>query len=146
MSGTEETSTFLIERLQKSAPGGADHARLSAELVQRYTSRLAGFLRKGVSNPADAEEILFIVLFEVIRSVRQHDRQKGKPFGWTCGIARRKIVDFFRRPANRPAVELIDYSGFDRADVADELEASNTWGRPRPGPFWRGWRPADRRE
>jgi DNA-directed RNA polymerase specialized sigma24 family protein len=127
--GAEETSTLLIQRLQASAPGGSEHHRLSTALVQRYTPRLAGFLRKRVSNPADAEEILFSVLDKVIRSVGQYDRQKGRPFGWTCGIARRTIVDFFRRSANWPAVELIDYSKFDRPDAADELDTILVWDR-----------------
>lgn len=116
-------STVLFEQLKESVPGGADYERAAARLVERYTRRLAGFLRKRVKNSSDLDDILLVVLADVIRSIRQFDRQKGRPFTWMCGIARRKIIDFFRSPSNHPAGELIDFSGFDRADTGDELAA-----------------------
>lgn len=102
--------------------GSAEHARMSAHIIDRYTPRLTGYLRKRVKNRTDAEDILNMILDQIIRSVGQFNRKKGRSFSWVSGIARRKIADFFRSPANRPVGEFIDYSGFDPADAADELE------------------------
>jgi RNA polymerase sigma factor (sigma-70 family) len=122
-SAQEHRSTMLFEQLKDAVPGEANHERAAARLVDRYTRRLAGFLRKRVKNPSDVEDILLIVLADVIRTVQQFDRQKGRPFTWMCGIARKKIIDFFRSPSHRPSGEAIDTSGFDRADAGDELAA-----------------------
>lgn len=119
----EHRSTILFEQLKGAVPGKAEYELAAAKLVDRYTRRLSGFLRKRVQNPSDVEDILLIVLADVIRTVQQFDRQKGRPFGWMCGIARKKIVDFFRSPSHRPAGKAIDTSGFDRAEVGDELAA-----------------------
>jgi RNA polymerase sigma factor (sigma-70 family) len=119
----DSRSTVLFQQLKESVPGGADYERAASRLVERYTRRLAGFMRKRVKNPSDLDDILLIVLADVIRSIQQFDRQKGRPFTWMCGIARRKIIDFFRSPANHPAGELIDLSAFERSDSRDELAA-----------------------
>jgi RNA polymerase sigma factor (sigma-70 family) len=116
-------STVLFQQLKESVPGGEDYERAASRLVERYTRRLAGFIRKRVKNPSDLDDILLIVLADVIRSIHQFDREKGRPFTWMCGIARRKIIDFFRSPSNHPAGELIDFSGFDRAEAGNELAA-----------------------
>src|SRR5207237_3836063 len=113
-------STVLFQQLKESVPGGSEHERAASRLVERYTRLLAGFIRKRVKNPSVLDDILLVVLADVIRSVHQFDRQKGRPFTWMCGIARRKIIDFFRSPSNHPAGELIDFSGFDRADTGNE--------------------------
>lgn len=116
-------STVLFQQLKESVPGGVDYERAASRLVERYTRRLAGFIRKRVKNPSDLDDILLVVLADVIRSIHQFDRDKGRPFTWMCGIARRKIIDFFRSPSNHPAGELIDFSGFDRAEAGNELAA-----------------------
>ena len=120
---TDCRSTVLFQQLKESVPGGEEHERASSRLVERYTRRLAGFIRKRVKNPSDLDDVLLVVLADVIRSVHQFDRQKGRPFTWMCGIARRKIIDFFRSPSNHPAGELIDFSGFEHTDTGDELAA-----------------------
>lgn len=89
-----------------------DQDRQIAEVVARQHSRLANFIRKRVPNPADAEDLLQEVLFELVQAHRVL-----MPFetvtGWLYRVARNRITDLFRKkkPESFTDAALEDESG-----------------------------------
>jgi RNA polymerase sigma factor (sigma-70 family) len=82
-----------------------------AEVVEREQSRLRRFIRHRLPDPADAEDILQDVFYELAEANRllvpiEHVT------AWLFRVARNRITDFFRRkrpelgPAAAPAEEL----------------------------------------
>ena len=72
-----------------------------AAAFARERGRLAGFIRRRVPEPADVEDVLQDVFFEMVEAVRL-----VKPIehlgAWLFGVARHRIADLFRR---RPTVD-----------------------------------------
>jgi RNA polymerase sigma factor (sigma-70 family) len=69
--------------------------RISAD-IERESPRLRNFVRRRVSDTADAEDILQDVLAELVESYRlpQPIEQVG---AWLLTVARNRITDFFRK-------------------------------------------------
>lgn len=67
-----------------------------SEAVQRERGRLKNFIRKRVSDPQDAEDILQDVFFEFVQAYRlmKPVEQAG---AWLYRVARNRITDLFRR-------------------------------------------------
>jgi RNA polymerase sigma factor (sigma-70 family) len=68
----------------------------TSDLVRREQSRLLGFIRRRVSDPLDAEDILqdvFVELAEANRLLMPIDHVTA----WLFRVARNRIVDLFRR-------------------------------------------------
>ena len=70
--------------------------RQIADVVSREQSRLRSFIRRRVSNEADAEDLLQDVLFELVRA---HRVLMPIEFvtGWLYRVARNRITDLFRK-------------------------------------------------
>ena len=84
--------------------------RRIAEVVERERSRLAGFIRRRVPDPRDAEDVLqdvFYALVEANRLLMPIEHVTG----WLFRVARNRITDLFRK--KRPV-------SFSDATVADE--------------------------
>ncbi|HOX04774.1 MAG TPA: RNA polymerase sigma factor [Planctomycetota bacterium] len=62
-------------------------------------------------NHADAEEVAADVFYQAFRDMAGYDG-KTPPAVWLRGIARHRLIDFFRRRGKRPVVELV-FSRFD---------------------------------
>jgi RNA polymerase sigma-70 factor (ECF subfamily) len=75
-------------------------------------------------NHADAEEVAADVFYQAFRDVAGYDG-KTPPDAWLRGIARHRVVDFYRRRGKRPVVELV-FSRFDEefAKRLFDLEAA----------------------
>ena len=70
--------------------------RRIADVVERESSRLRGFIRRRVSDPADAEDVLQDVLSALVEANRllmpiEHVT------GWLFRVARNRITDLFRK-------------------------------------------------
>ncbi len=82
------------ERPVVGDPGEQDR-QISAVMAEEQ-SRLRSFIRRRVPNPADAEDLLQDVLFELVQASRLL-----KPIdyvtGWLFRVARNRITDFFRK-------------------------------------------------
>ncbi|MFO6419588.1 RNA polymerase sigma factor [Hylemonella sp. W303a] len=72
-----------------------------AATVQRERGRLRSFIRRRVSDAAEAEDILQEVLYELVSAYRlMHPiEQVG---AWLMRVARNRVVDHFRRKKSRP--------------------------------------------
>ncbi|MGA9027072.1 MAG: sigma-70 family RNA polymerase sigma factor [Steroidobacteraceae bacterium] len=83
-----------------------DRNREITALVTRERSRLATFIRRRVSDPLDAEDVLQDVLHDFVRAYRLPEpiEQAG---AWLFRVARNRIIDRFRRRKTRPAADVI---------------------------------------
>ncbi len=85
-----------------------------SEVVKRERSRLLNFIRRRVSEPGDAEDILQDVFYRLVEANRllmpiEHIT------GWLFQVARNRITDLFRkkRPENFSEIEFSDENGED---------------------------------
>jgi len=62
-------------------------------------------------NHAEAEDIAADVFFQAFRDIEGYDGKRD-PAAWLRGIARHRVLDFYRREGRRPVVELV-FSRFD---------------------------------
>lgn len=67
-----------------------------AEVVTREQSRLRSFIRRRVSDPRDAEDILQDVFYELVKANRLL-MPIHHVTGWLFRVARNRITDLFRR-------------------------------------------------
>ena len=70
--------------------------RQIAEVLAAQQSRLGNFIRKRVPNPADAEDLLQEVLFELVQAHRLLMPIETVT-GWLYRVARNRIADLFRK-------------------------------------------------
>ncbi|HEX3025442.1 MAG TPA: sigma-70 family RNA polymerase sigma factor [Chitinophagaceae bacterium] len=82
-------------------------------VINDYSKRLLGFIRKRVSNDADAEDILQDVFYQFIGNTQPIEQLTG----WLFTVARNKITD--RKRKHKP--ELLD----DVYNVAEDEEMLN---------------------
>src|SRR5262245_46552656 len=82
----------------KVGPDGtmAAHDRSVSEAFMRERARLRSFIRKRVPDPADAEDLLQEVFYELVQAARlvQPVEQVG---AWLVRVARNRITDLFRK-------------------------------------------------
>jgi len=99
-----------------------------SEVVKREQSRLRNFIRRRVPNPADVEDILQEVFYELVEANRLL-MPIDHVAGWLFRVARNRITDLFRR--KKP-------ESFSNARVADEdgdvLRAEDLLPSPDAGP------------
>ena len=81
--------------------GMADTDRSIAEAFLRERGRLRGFIRKRVPDPADAEDILQEVFYELVEAARLL-RPVEQVGAWLFRVARNRITDLFRKTKNAP--------------------------------------------
>ncbi len=73
----------------------ADQDRQIADVVRREGSRLLGFIRARVPDPAAAEDILQDAFFELVLAYRLTRRIEDAS-AWLFRVARNRITDWFR--------------------------------------------------
>src|ERR1700733_9319417 len=95
--------------------------RQIAEVVAEERPRLRSFIRRRVSNDADADDLLQDVFFELVEAYRL-----PTPFdfatGWLFRVARNRITDFFRK--KRPGAfsdEILEDEDGETLDIGDML-------------------------
>lgn len=76
----------------------AERKRNITEVINDYSKRLFGFIRKRVKNEADAQDIMQDVFFQFVGNTQPIDQLSG----WLFTVARNKITDRQRkhRPTN----------------------------------------------
>ena len=85
-------------------PGMAEQDRRIADAFSRERSRLTGFIRQRVPEPADVEDILQDVFSELIEASRLPTPIEHLG-AWLFNVARNRITDLFRRNRTRSAPE-----------------------------------------
>ena len=106
----------------------AEQDQRISEVVKREQSRLRNFIRRRVPNPADVEDILQEVFYELVEANRLL-MPIDHVTGWLFRVARNRITDLFRR--KKP-------ESFSNARVADEdgdvLRVEDLLPSPNAGP------------
>ena len=74
----------------------AEQDQRISEVVKRERSRLRNFIRRRVPNPADVEDILQEVFYELVEANRLL-MPIDHVAGWLFRVARNRITDLFRR-------------------------------------------------
>jgi RNA polymerase sigma factor (sigma-70 family) len=74
----------------------ADQDQRISQVVDRERARLLNFIRRRVSDPSDAEDILQDVFYELVEANRLL-MPIDHVAGWLFRVARNRIIDFFRR-------------------------------------------------
>lgn len=86
-----------------------------APLRRFYDEHLAEVYRyvlcRVEGNHAEAEEIVEDVFFQAFRDIGSYDPRHA-PGAWLLGIARHRVLDFYRARGRRPVIELV-FSRFD---------------------------------
>jgi len=82
----------------------AQQDRRIAEVMDRDRSRLRSFIRRRVADPADAEDILQDVFYELVEAYRLM-KPVEHVTAWLFRVARNRITDRFRRKAREAPVE-----------------------------------------
>jgi len=99
------------EALRKTWPMPEQDQRIS-EVVTREQSRLRNFIRRRVPDPADVEDIVQEVFYELVAANRLL-MPIDHVTGWLFRVARNRITDLFRkqRPERFSNAELEDKGG-----------------------------------
>src|SRR5580700_6713581 len=74
----------------------ADQDQRISQVVDRERSRLLNFIRRRVSDPSDAEDILQDVFYELVEANRLL-MPIDHVTGWLFRVARNRITDLFRK-------------------------------------------------
>jgi len=97
---------------KRKAPEGDERLRQEnlSQVVEREQSRLLRFIRRRVADPADAEDVLQDVLYELVEANRllvpiEHVT------GWLFRVARNRIVDLWRK--RKPEIAIDDGTGWE---------------------------------
>jgi len=83
----------------------AEQDKRITETISRERGRLRNFIRRRVSDPGDAEDILQDVFYEFVEAYRLPEtiEQVG---AWLYRVARNRIVDRFRKKKTEPLPEV----------------------------------------
>jgi RNA polymerase sigma-70 factor (ECF subfamily) len=105
-----QTDEFLA---QESAQGALD---AFDELVRRYQQRIYGFVVQTVSNSTDAREVTQDVFLRAFTAIGQFRPERVFSV-WLFGIARNRIVDYFR--SRKPVADETPLESRDYDDPAE---------------------------
>lgn len=100
------------------ARAAADDAPAQAELVRRYTRRIAGLIRSVVRETESVEDVTQIVFIKMFRRLaRLRDPQVFEP--WLFTLARNTAIDQVRRRRCRPSMVALTESS---PQIVDEYQ------------------------
>jgi RNA polymerase sigma factor (sigma-70 family) len=88
----EDVLSIAAEQVEQRA----DQNRRISEVIEREGRRLFHFIRKGVDNRGDAEDILQDVFYELTEAYRLM-RPVEQVGAWLYRVARNRIIDRFRK-------------------------------------------------
>src|SRR5512143_3090893 len=87
----------MDEALTQTSIMPEEDARIS-DAVEKESARLRNFIRRYVSDPADVEDVLQDVFYELVEAYRMM-KPVEQVAAWLFRVARNRIIDLFRRRA-----------------------------------------------
>jgi RNA polymerase sigma factor (sigma-70 family) len=93
----------MSEALTQHSPMTQQDERI-AQAVEQQRTKLRRFIRRHVSDPADAEDILQEVFFELVEAYRMM-KPVEQVAAWLFRVARNRMIDLFRRRKREMAAE-----------------------------------------
>lgn len=91
----------MDQALRKQWPMAEQDQKIS-EAIDRDRARLRNFIRRRVTDPGEAEDILQEVFYELIEAYRM-TKPIGQVTAWLFRVARHRIIDLFRRKGREAA-------------------------------------------
>lgn len=89
-------------------------------LYDKYFSRIYRYIVRRVGVQQEAEDLTSLVFIEAMESLENY-REQGSFAGWLFSIARRKVVDHYRRSDGEILLEITE--GDDLASMVGTLES-----------------------
>ena len=83
----------------------AGDERALREVYDRWAGLTYALCRRGLPNPADAEEAAAQVFVKAWQRREGYDPERGTLAGWLLGIARREVLDGYRAAARQRELE-----------------------------------------
>ncbi len=122
--GAERPAAAVISEARAELIGLVNRARrgepeAQAELVRRYTRRLAGFVRGIIRQPDAVEDVTQLVFIKMFRRLSRL-REPQVFESWLFTLARNTALDFIRRRNCRPATVALDEQVNQIADPRNE--------------------------
>jgi len=97
--------------------------------LSRHSSMVWGLARRYCRSAEDAEDATQEIFVEVWKNADRFDPQRGGEVTFLMTIARRRLIDRFRRHGRQPVASLLEDAGElpapaaqDRAEVHDEVQ------------------------
>jgi len=108
-----------------SVPWTTERERRISDIVAEQRARLRNFIRRRVSNPADAEDIVQEVFYELVEANRLL-MPIDHVTGWLFRVARNRIADLFRKKKpERFADAVIEDEDGELVTIEDLLPAAD---------------------
>ena len=86
------------KRIAQDAPIGV--------LYQRHAPSILTYIRRHISSPEDAEDLLVEVFLAALEHNNLLCLNEGEQLAWLRRVAHNKLIDSYRRAKNRPVVTL----------------------------------------
>jgi len=115
-SGRGESPGEADDALAQRAQSG-DRDSLST-LYRRYVAEIYRYAYRQVGNQADAEDLTSQIFLQVVRSIEGYKPQ-GYFRAWVYGIAKKVIVDWWRKYYKTPTIPLEDFLELETVTSAD---------------------------
>ena len=97
------TNPELLERVASGDQGAV------REVIDRYGNLVWSLARRFTRNEADAEEAVQEIFFQLWRKADRYDRDAGKEVTFVSLVARRQLIDRWRREKKHaPAMQIED--------------------------------------
>ena len=138
-AASDQARSELLEIVRRARAGQAD---AQAELMRRYSRRLAGFVRGIIRQPDAVEDVVQVAFIKMFRRLSRL-RDPAVFESWLFTLARNSALDFIRRRNCRPVTVGIDEQVNQVADPRNEnavpeilaaLERASARLNPRPRP------------
>jgi RNA polymerase sigma factor (sigma-70 family) len=97
----------------------AEDDRSIVETFARERARLRALIRKRVPNPADVEDVLQELFYELIEAAR-FSRPVEQVSAWLFRVARNRIIDLFRKNKNE-RTESLDETTIEDGEAPESL-------------------------
>ena len=115
-SSPDDEKAALIALVRRAEAGQPD---AQAELVRRYTRRVAGFVRTIIRQPDAVEDVTQIVFIKMFRRLGNL-RDPAVFESWLFTLARNAGLDFLRRRQCRPNTVALDDEVYRIADPSND--------------------------
>lgn len=89
-----------MKGLEKALPAAVTFE----EIYEENYARIYNYLYGSLLHRQKTEDLTSEVFFEALRTFSRFDTTRGSPRAWLTGIARHRLLDYFRRAASRPEV------------------------------------------
>jgi RNA polymerase sigma-70 factor, ECF subfamily len=94
-----------------------------AELVESYNCVVMSIIRRGVNDPATADDLYQETFCIVLEKIRQGDvREAEKLSGFVCGVARNRVIKYFQRAMQRQSLTQLEEVEHLPHSECDQLE------------------------